>query len=57
MAKGKITGYESSQAMYFAKQNGRNNYAFYFEDLNRDSARLLLLESELRKALQKKISP
>lgn len=38
--------------MYFAKHNGRNQYAFYFEELKRDSKRLLLLEAELRKAIQ-----
>ena len=46
--------HKADKAMYFAKQNGRNNYAFYFDDLKKDSARLLLLESELRKALQNK---
>ena len=40
--------------MYFAKQNGRNQYAFYFEELKQDAKRLLLLEAELRKAIQKK---
>ena len=45
---------KSDKAMYFAKQNGRNQYAFYFDELKRDSKRLLLLEAELRKAIQKK---
>ena len=40
--------------MYFAKQNGRNQYAFYFDDLKKDSKRLIILESELRKAIQNK---
>ncbi|QFG01142.1 EAL domain-containing protein [Psychrobacillus glaciei] len=46
--------HKADKAMYFAKQNGRNQYAFYFEELESDSKRLLLLESELRKAIQKK---
>lgn len=46
--------HKADKAMYFAKQNGRNQYAFYFEELKSDSKRLLLLESELRKAIQKK---
>ncbi|MFF2752731.1 putative bifunctional diguanylate cyclase/phosphodiesterase [Psychrobacillus sp. NPDC058041] len=46
--------HKADKAMYFAKQNGRNQYAFYFEELKRDSKRLLFLESELRKAIQKK---
>ncbi len=44
--------HKADKAMYFAKHNGRNQYAFYFEDLKRDSKRLLLLEAELRKAIQ-----
>jgi len=46
--------HKADKAMYFAKQNGRNQYAFYFEELKRDSKRLLLLEAELRKAIQAK---
>lgn len=46
--------HKADKAMYFAKQNGRNQYAFYFDELKRDSKRLLLLESELRKAIQRK---
>lgn len=40
--------------MYFAKQNGRNQYAFYFDDLKKDSKGLIVLEAELRKAIQNK---
>ncbi|MFJ7973872.1 putative bifunctional diguanylate cyclase/phosphodiesterase [Psychrobacillus sp. NPDC096389] len=46
--------HKADKAMYFAKQNGRNQYAFYFEELKQDAKRLLLLEAELRKAIQKK---
>ncbi|WP_240793402.1 putative bifunctional diguanylate cyclase/phosphodiesterase [Psychrobacillus vulpis] len=46
--------HKADKAMYFAKQNGRNQYAFYFDELKRDSKRLLLLEAELRKAIQQK---
>ncbi|WP_144511374.1 bifunctional diguanylate cyclase/phosphodiesterase [Bacillus sp. FJAT-22090] len=46
--------HKADKAMYFAKQNGRNQYAFYFEDLKKDAKRILLLEAELRKAIQKK---
>ena len=45
---------KADKAMYFAKHNGRNQYAFYFDDLTRDSKRELLLEVELRKAVQAK---
>ena len=46
--------YKADKAMYFAKQNGRNQYAFYFDDLKKDSKRLIVLEAELRKAIQNK---
>ena len=46
--------HKSDKAMYFAKHNGRNQYAFYFEELKRDSKSQLLLEAELRKAIQAK---
>ncbi|TQR15347.1 putative bifunctional diguanylate cyclase/phosphodiesterase [Psychrobacillus soli] len=45
---------KADKAMYFAKQNGRSQYAFYFDELKTDSKRILLLESELRKAIQQK---
>lgn len=46
--------HKADKAMYFAKQNGRNQYAFYFEELKQDAKRILLLEAELRKAIQNK---
>lgn len=42
------------KAMTYAKDNGRNNFSFYFDDLNIDSKRLLVLDTELRKAIQNK---
>ena len=30
--------HKADKAMYFAKQNGRNNYAFYFDELKKDSS-------------------
>lgn len=45
---------KADKAMYFAKQNGRNQYAFYFDDLRKDSKRIIILEAELRKAIQNK---
>ncbi|WP_419961960.1 putative bifunctional diguanylate cyclase/phosphodiesterase [Psychrobacillus sp. BM2] len=46
--------YKADKAVYFAKQNGRNQYAFYFDELKKDSKRLIVLETELRKAIQNK---
>lgn len=43
---------KADKAMYFAKQNGRNQYCFYFEDLKTASKRLVLMEAELRKAIE-----
>lgn len=45
---------KADKAMYFAKQNGRIQYAFYFDDLKKDSKRIIVLEAELRKAIQNK---
>ncbi|MFP3919982.1 diguanylate cyclase, partial [Lysinibacillus telephonicus] len=42
----------ADKAMYFSKQNGRNGFSFYFEDLNIDSKRVIVLDSELRKAIE-----
>lgn len=44
----------ADKAMYYSKQNRRNGFAFYFEELNSDSKRVLSLESELRKAIENK---
>ena len=46
--------HKADKAMYFSKQNGRNRYEFYFDDLNTDTKRVLLLDSELRKAIEQK---
>ncbi len=42
----------ADKAMYFSKQNGRNGFSFYFEDLNIDTRRVIVLDSELRKAIE-----
>ncbi|PYF06894.1 putative bifunctional diguanylate cyclase/phosphodiesterase [Ureibacillus chungkukjangi] len=41
----------ADKAMYYAKQSGRNRFSFYFDELNTDANRLILLDSELRKAI------
>lgn len=46
--------YKADKAMYFAKQNGGNQSAFYFDELKKDSKRLIVLEAELRKAIRNK---
>jgi diguanylate cyclase (GGDEF)-like protein len=38
-------------AMYFAKNEGRNNYQFFAETMNAEALNLLHLENDLRKAL------
>lgn len=43
---------KADKAMYYAKQNGRNQYCFYFDDLKTASKRLVLMEAELRKAIE-----
>lgn len=40
-------------AMYKAKQEGKNNYQFYSEELNANSLERLTIESGLRRALEK----
>ncbi|MGN7479220.1 putative bifunctional diguanylate cyclase/phosphodiesterase [Solibacillus silvestris] len=42
----------ADRAMSFSKENGRNCFSFYFEELKTDSNRVLLLDSELRKAIE-----
>ncbi|SFS50843.1 PAS domain S-box-containing protein/diguanylate cyclase (GGDEF) domain-containing protein [Paenibacillus sp. BC26] len=39
-------------AMYAAKRQGRNNYAFYSTEMNEVNLRKMMLEQDLRKALQ-----
>jgi diguanylate cyclase (GGDEF)-like protein/PAS domain S-box-containing protein len=41
-------------AMYSAKENGRNNFRFFTEDMNAEVVERLTLESSLRPALDKK---
>jgi diguanylate cyclase (GGDEF)-like protein len=40
-------------AMYSAKNNGRNNYRFYEAEMNEKAAQRLLVESQLRAALER----
>lgn len=40
-------------AMYHAKQNGRNTFQFYIDDMNRKAAERLYLEHSLRRALDR----
>lgn len=42
----------ADKAMNFAKQNGRGSFSFYFEDLNIDAKRVILLDREIRKAIE-----
>ncbi|MGE7112633.1 sensor domain-containing protein [Lysinibacillus sp. NPDC047702] len=41
----------ADKAMTYSKKNGLNGYSFYFEELQTDSQRVLLLDSELRRAI------
>lgn len=43
---------KADRAMYYAKQNGSSGFAFYFEELNIDNNRLLMLDTEIRKAIE-----
>ena len=42
----------ADKAMTYSKKNGLNGYSFYFKELQTDSQRVLLLDSELRKAIE-----
>ncbi len=44
----------ADKAMYYAKQSGRNRFSFFFDELNTDANRLILLDSEMRKAIESK---
>ena len=41
----------ADKAMTFSKENGRNCFSFYFDELKTDTNRLLVLDGELRKAI------
>lgn len=42
------------KAMDFSKKNGRNQFAFYFEELKTNKDNTLLIDHELRKAIKEK---
>ncbi len=52
-ANGDVLIQNAKTAMYEAKQNGGNNYRFYMKAMNAHSLELLLLESSLRRALER----
>jgi diguanylate cyclase (GGDEF)-like protein len=43
----------SDSAMYFAKSEGRNNAQFYSEQLNQQSMKMLMIESDMHRAIEK----
>ena len=43
----------ADSAMYFAKRSGRNNFRFYSRDLTESSRERLVLESDLRRAVER----
>ena len=40
--------------MSFSKANDHTGFSFYFDDLNTDTKRVLILDQELRKAIDQK---
>ncbi len=44
---------KADSAMYFAKEQGRNNYHFFTEELNQQAQERLILENGLRMALER----
>ncbi|WP_155592886.1 GGDEF domain-containing phosphodiesterase [Lysinibacillus cavernae] len=42
----------ADRAMTYSKKNELNGYSFYFDELQTDAQRVLLLDSELRKAIE-----
>lgn len=45
---------KADKAMYFSKENGRNQFCFFHDELKPSSKRHVVLESELRKAIELK---
>lgn len=43
---------KADKAMYYAKDNGKNQFVFYFDELKTDVKRALLLDQELRMAIK-----
>lgn len=46
--------YCADKAMYYAKQKGANHFSFYFDELNVNKAKLLILDNEMRKGIDNK---
>ncbi|WP_107942853.1 putative bifunctional diguanylate cyclase/phosphodiesterase [Metasolibacillus fluoroglycofenilyticus] len=44
--------HRADKAMYFSRQTGPGNFAFFIEDLEIDTKRVSLLDTELRKAIE-----
>ncbi|MEC1178266.1 EAL domain-containing protein [Metasolibacillus meyeri] len=44
--------HRADKAMYFSRQTGPGNFAFFIDDLEIDAKRVLLLDTELRKAIE-----
>jgi diguanylate cyclase (GGDEF)-like protein len=42
----------ADKAMTFSKENGRSCFSFYFDELKTDTNRILVLDAELRKAIE-----
>ncbi len=42
----------ADKALTYSKENGRKGFSFYFDDLHTDAKRVLLLDTELRKAIE-----
>jgi len=43
----------ADSAMYYAKEHGRNNYQYYMQSMNARALERLMLENDLRRALEK----
>ncbi|GLC86975.1 GGDEF domain-containing phosphodiesterase [Lysinibacillus piscis] len=44
----------ADKAVTYSKKNGPHGYSFYFDELQTDTQRVLLLDTELRKAIEKR---